>query len=122
MATRELGIRWTLLPLSVMACVVLRCSDVKLLREIGGSSGPSSLGAPRFCRIGFAMAVMAWIVSMSGIVGPWRQDRRERRVLCLGAVVLGVYLELVGGEGLSLRLRVVCVGLCDGVGEVGGCS
>lgn len=68
------------------------------------------------------MAVMAWIVSMSGIVGPWRQDRRERRVLCLGAVVLGVGLELVGGEGLSLRLRVVCVGECGGVVEVGGCS
>ena len=111
--------RWTLLPLSVMACVVLRCGDVKLLREIGG--GPSSLCAPRFCQIGFAMAVMAWIVSMSGIVGPWRQDRRERRVRCLDAVVLGVCSELVGGEGLSLRLRIV-FGERGGVGEVGGCS
>jgi hypothetical protein len=78
---------------------------MELLREIGGvSRGPSSLGALRFCQIGFAMAVMVWMVSMSGIVGPWRQDRRERCDRFLGSVDLGVLSELVGGEGLSLRL------------------
>ena len=50
------------------------------------------------------MAVMVWMVSMSGIVGPWRQDRRERCDRFLGSVDLGVLSELVGGEGLSLRL------------------